>query len=220
MIDHSIAPAGAQDSAARARFISRVRAADAAGCPVHRATRAVAFDEAVAGPFIDAVDDAIDHAFAESDAIGDAPAMRVLVSGPGAGKSTALVYACAWHGRPCGSLSAVFVRAPTLARTHRAMHDNRTAWERWLRSDLLCVDELGTEEKPEVITELLLERWDAGRITLCASNLTEIACAERYFSDSFGLRLRDRAAGQTRSGLPLFVTSNEASLRMRAEGDR
>lgn len=201
--------------AERARLAKLTRAADAAGCPRHHGIRAAAFDEAIDGVLIDAIDETVEHADEHSSPIGPAPAFRVLLSGPGVGKSVALTYACAWLGRPRGELETTYVRAETIAVTHRAMHDNRATWARWTGCDVLCIDELGLEEKPGLITELLLTRWDAGVITFAAGNMTADDFTTRYLEGIAGARLYDRIRGMAAEGLHAIVQSDAESRRGR-----
>jgi DNA replication protein DnaC len=77
---------------------------------------------------------------------------------------------------------------------------------------LLCIDELGIEAYPEVLVELMLQRWTAGLLTLSASNLSVEEFIARYLSRA-GERLADRLTQQRHRGLRTFVKATWASYR-------
>lgn len=183
--------------------------ADLCGAPAQREVRAAALAPHPVGPFIDAAREVFTYARGKAPAHrGKTPAFRVLLSAPGVGKSVALTFAIV--NAPRG---AAYATAAEIARTHRAMHDNRGAWQRWVNVDLLCIDELGVEEKPEVVSELLLDRWTAGGLTLCAGNIGSKQLAARYFGGELGARLKDRLNDQVANGLSVLVQRDDESRR-------
>jgi hypothetical protein len=130
---------------------------------------------------------------------GRQPAIAILAGRPGNGKTTALGWAVARSSK-----AAQFVVARLIAASPRnGWH--RDAWEKWSTCDLLAIDELGREEPGENnggvlrISALLAERYDAGLVTLCATNLDAQGFAQRYADDRLASRLR---AGQFRNGGP------------------
>ena len=114
----------------------------------------------------------------------------VLVGTPGNGKTSALAWAVTWHERP-----ALYTLARVVGATiNNGYSDNTAALKRWSKCDLLAIDELGHEESPEHsarIAALIAERYDAGRVTLCAGNVSSAWFAERYGNERLISRLRN-----------------------------
>lgn len=118
------------------------------------------------------------------------PGILMLVGEPGQGKTVAMARAVLHHPR-----SARLVAASAIADPKVGGFDGRAvreAWDRLVRVDLLAIDELGWEAQPQLLVELLLRRFDAGRFTVCASNLDPKTFAERYREQA----LFDRVASQ------------------------
>ena len=87
---------------------------------------------------------------------------------------------------------------------------------------MLVIDDAGTEsQRPELIRDLVLTRFDAGLVTIGSTNLSRIEVAERYLSDEHG-RLADRLINAQGRGVgdavgddgqPWYVEITGASLR-------
>ena len=128
------------------------------------------------------------------------PVVAVLAGPPGDGKSTALAWAVAHHER-----SAAYALARAVGATPRGTWipvSERAQIEKWARVDLLAIDELGHEDDgdgSERIAALIAERYDKGRITLCATNLAADAFFARYMNARLESRLH---RGQFRGGAP------------------
>lgn len=147
--------------------------------------------------------------------------MVAMVGGnPGVGKTAGMV-----HALLRADSGALFVPASEIAATPRnGFSENLHAWGRWQSVQLLAIDDLGAEiGEAESITALLCARYDAGRATLCTTNLSKGRLAERYFAGDVGLRLADRlvnAQGQARGavspgpgGLGWYLEVRGVSLR-------
>lgn len=193
----------------RTRISSLAHRADQANCPSERNVRVAAFAHDIAGPVIDSVIEVVEWARGGAHVgYGRQPALRALLAERGVGKTVAMVYVLTRLHR-----TGLYVTAAELARTHRAMHDNRAAWASWLRADVLCIDEAGNEEKPDVVAELLLDRWSNGGITFVAGNVVRQVFVKRYLSGELGLRLRDRLGEQHAAGLRWCAEFAERSRR-------
>lgn len=133
------------------------------------------------------------------------PLVLVVLGPVGTGKSVALGWAVTHHG-----YTARHVAAPDLPGRvdHSAMRETR---ERLVRVDLLAVDEVGTEDKPATVLDLVLDRYNAGKATLLAGNVTKAQFAERYTDG----RLRSRLARQQADGQPVLVVLAGEDLRQR-----
>ncbi len=128
-----------------------------------------------------------------------APAVLVLLSEPGTGKSSALGHAVAWHRD-----NAAYVTASDLASSPRTAHtETHGPWERRVNCDLLAVDEIGTEPESADgraesgvarVLRVVLERWTRARATILAGNLTAEAFLKRYAEPRLESRLRQQAA--------------------------
>jgi DNA replication protein DnaC len=147
--------------------------------------------------------------------------MVAMVGGnPGVGKTAGMA-----HALLRADAGALFVPASEIAATPRnGFSENLHAWGRWQSVQLLAIDDLGAEiGEAESITALMCARYDAGRATLCTTNLSKGRLAERYFAGDVGLRLADRlvnAQGLARGavspgpgGLGWYVEVRGASLR-------
>lgn len=135
---------------------------------------------------------------------GDPPALLVLGGGVGVGKTVALVSACL-------ATAGVFVEAPVLASTLQgSFGETHTLWRMWREWRFLAIDECGTERKtPEAVADLLMLRWNAGLITVCAGNITAETFASRYFGEH-AARMADRFRDQKH---PWYVDCDGESLR-------
>lgn len=129
------------------------------------------------------------------------PLVLVLSSAPGVGKSVALRHAV--------------TQAPPSARyvlSHRFA--GLVEWKneelfRSMRSvKLLALDEFGLERDPAPVSQLLVERWDAGLITLVATNLGIEDLDKRMDA-----RVLDRVEQQRLAGLDWLVLLSESSRR-------
>ena len=129
------------------------------------------------------------------------PLIFVLSSSPGTGKSVALRHAIV-HARP----------SARYALSHRV-----SGLVEWKNEDLLkslrscrtlALDELGLERDPAPICQLLVERWDAGHVTILATNLG--------VEDLYGrldARVIDRLEGQRADGQDWLALLSEGSYR-------
>lgn len=191
--------------------------ADLCDAPAQSEVRDFALAAHPVGPFIDAAREVFTYARPPDAPLrrGKRPAFRVLLGPMGTGKSVALTFALAHAPR-----GAAYTTAAEITRTHRAMHDNRGVWAKWVNVDLLCIDELGTEEKPEVITELLLDRWKTGGLTIGAGNVSAKVIASRYLAGELGARLKERLGEQVARGLSLTVARADESRRAKPQRTR
>jgi len=131
------------------------------------------------------------------------PLVLVVLGPVGTGKSCALGWAVAHHDRNARHISAPDALALV---DHSAMREAR---ERLVRVDLLALDEAGTEEKPATVLDLVLDRYNAGKVTLFAGNVTREQFAERYTD----VRLRSRLARQQADGQRVLVVLDGHDMR-------
>ena len=112
-----------------------------------------------------------------------------LIGPPGTGKTTSAVRLVLHH--EASGRSALYVRAPVLPAIRN--YGTAEVYDRVRRTDLLVVDEIGTEIDPKVLVNLVLERHDCERLTVLVGNLAPNECVERYqlMTD---LRMRSRMA--------------------------
>jgi len=143
--------------------------------------------------------------------------MVVMVGGPpGVGKTAGMVSSLLRT-----DVSALFVHASEIAATPKnGYSENLHAWGRWQSVQILAIDDLGAEiGDAEAITALLCARYDAGRATLCTTNLEAPELVRRYFVGSTGRRLADRlvnaqgTAPAGASGLAWYIGVEGRSLR-------
>ena len=175
------------------------------GVPDDVEVRRWALDAHAGGPLFDAVREAVAwQRERQESAGGKVPVLRFFSGAPGTGKSSALAWGVAtWPKR------ARYVTADALCRTR-----GDEPWQEAREVALLALDELGVEAHPERITELLLARWSAGRLTLCGTNLGLDELIERYLRGA-GARLFDRLQHQRAWGLRAFVPVSWGSYRGR-----
>lgn len=174
------------------------------GIPTDHEVRRYALDAHPDGALFEAIREAIGWQREQQERTGGrVPAMRALVGPPGTGKTCALAWACAsWQRR------ALYRTADTLC----VLKKGDAEWREVVSASLLCIDELGIEAYPEVLVELLLQRWTAGLLTLTASNLSVDEFVARYLRRA-GERLADRLTQQRARGLRTFVKATWASHR-------
>jgi DNA replication protein DnaC len=207
------AEAVALDRARQARMARRAVAAIATqrGLPAQEELRAVATNpNPVLTPALEAVRNIAAWRGARRRGV-----VRVLAGPPGTGKTCAAAWTCLWdapdHPR---EVSALFVAAAEIGRTPRNNYsEHLAAWRRWTEMPLLVIDDLGLEGEAarEGLALLLLERYDAGRVTICTANLPDAAVGARYLAGEIGPRLADRLLrGQS---LPWYVAVDGTSLR-------
>jgi len=192
-----------RDKLAKARA-EREELCELRGIPADHEVRSYALDPHPTGELFEAIREAIAWQREQQERRGGlVPAMRVLVGPPGTGKTCALAWACAsWPKR------ALYRTADALS----TLKKQDAEWREAVNASLLVVDELGIEAYPEVLVELLLARWTAGALTLCASNLSVDEFIARYFARA-GERLADRLTQQRARGLRTFVKATWASYR-------
>jgi len=120
-----------------------------------------------------------------------------LIGTPGTGKTTAAIRVILAH--EASHRSAAYLRAPIVPGVRN--YATAELYDRARRVDLLVLDEVGTETEAKVITELVCERHDHGRVTICVGNLDAPQCVERYalMADA---RVRSRMAQLRRLGCP------------------
>jgi hypothetical protein len=141
------------------------------------------------------------------------PVVAILSGTPGDGKSSAIASAVAHHEG-----TATFALARTIGTTPRnGFSTNQALLEKWSRVDLLAVDELGHEDSPdgsERIAALIAERYDRGRATLCATNLSIDEFVTRYLNARLESRLnRGQFKGGAPNGWPYFHRVPDLDLR-------
>lgn len=198
--------------AARARWereqLARARAERAELCtlrgvPEDVEVRRWALDPHPSGELFDAIREAIAwQREREEQRGGRVPVLRILAGTTGTGKTSALAWGVAtWPRR------ARYVTADALCSSK-----TDEPWREARDASLLALDELGIEAHPDRVTELLLARWSAGRLTLCGTNLTSSEIITRYMARA-GERLLDRLRAQKASGLRAFVAAHGASFR-------
>jgi hypothetical protein len=80
--------------------------------------------------------------------------------------------------------------------------------------DLLAIDELGDDERPDRVAVLLRARYNAGKATLLAGNVTPEAFRDRYCDD----RLRSRLGRQQADGQRVTVALRDRDMRALPHG--
>jgi hypothetical protein len=73
-----------------------------------------------------------------------------------------------------------------------------------MRKEILCIDELGIEQDPELLAECLIRRTNAGLVTLVSTNLSPDEVITRYLPNQglSGRRLFSRLQAQDIAGMP------------------
>lgn len=182
---------------------ARQELCDLRGIPDDFEVRRWALDPHPTGPLFKAISEAIRFKLDRQKELGGVvPVMRFLVGSPGTGKSSALAWAVAEWEQP-----ALFTTADVLCRSK-----DETLWRDVARVSLLVIDELGIEPTADRITELMLQRWQRGKLTLCGTNLTAKELMDRYMTGA-GARLLDRLAHQKANGLAAQVKAIGPSYR-------
>lgn len=149
---------------------------------------------------------AVQRAMAWRDARGARQPLVLVVLGPvGTGKSVALGHAIAHHER-----NARHVIAPDVL-PRASYSELRAARAKMVAVDLLAIDEIGTEEKPTVVLDMILDRYNAGKATIIAGNVTKEQFSDRYADD----RLRSRLGRQQADGQNVLVVLTGSDLRAR-----
>jgi len=141
-----------------------------------------------------------------------AACIRVVSGAKGIGKTVAAAHVLL---RTCGE-SAVYLAATWVGpRDRRTGFQAQQEWERWCQARAMLLDDLGTEEDPTRITELLLERYNAGRVTFVTCNLTRDDVHKHYYRSALGDRLFDRLrhAQAEDGGLASYVLAQGPCLR-------
>jgi hypothetical protein len=182
---------------------AREEICDLRGVPDDIEVRRWALSTHPTGPLFDAVSMAIRwKQDRESELGGAVPAMRFLIGAPGTGKTSALAWAAvSWPKR------ALYVTADVLSRSK-----DEATWRDATNVSLLVLDELGIETTADRTTELMLQRWSKGKLTLCGTNLTPQEIIARYMTSAGG-RLLDRLAHQRANGLPGYAVADWVSHR-------
>jgi DNA replication protein DnaC len=153
-----------------------------------------------------------------STQVGRRPVVRLVAGTAGSGKSCGLAW-CATHHRR----SAEFVSASRIAATPRnGWSENESAWSRWLKVDLLCIDEVGCEKGDTAALALLIaERYNQGLATLLSGNISRKDFGERYRDERLADRLRNgQGMGGLPDGLAWYVQVTGESLRNPANAAR
>lgn len=195
---------------AAARAESRARAA---GVPRHPdLLRAALRGSPAPTDALAAVRDALAWRERTRTAAGARPFLRALGGPPGTGKSVALAWACV-HGEG----TARFAPASVADQELRSWGpDARAAKDALRQVDLLALDDAGRAADTDAIRELLALRYDDGRATLLATNLTSEDVVTRYLDARLADRLiRDQQAAP--GGLAWWVPCVGPSRR---GGDR
>jgi DNA replication protein DnaC len=128
-------------------------------------------------------------------------ALTLFFSGPpGCGKTVALSWAL-WHSEKPGR----FVYATDLeVLLGSQWGQERDESQRVMRKEILCIDELGIEQDPELLAECLIRRTNAGLVTLVSTNLSPDEVITRYLPNQglSGRRLFSRLQAQDLAGMP------------------
>jgi DNA replication protein DnaC len=198
----------------------RVRAsADDAQIPEELGLRTIALmDDPPKTEALTAYRDALEWRDKNSTQVGRRPVVRLVAGTAGSGKSCALAW-CATHHRR----SAEFVSASRVAATPRnGWSENEAAWSRWLRVDLLCIDEAGCEKGDTAALALLIaERYNHGLATLLSGNISRKDFTERYRDERLADRLKNgQGMGGGPEGLSWYVQVTGDSLRNPANVER
>jgi predicted AAA+ superfamily ATPase len=112
--------------------------------------------------------------------LGTQPTLIALCGPTRTGKTVALSLAVS-----SVEASALYVTTYQMADVPKPYrHDETHPWNTWRTVDVLAIDEVHADESviPR-IRSLLYERWDNGRCTLLAGNLTVSTFMARYLSD-------------------------------------
>lgn len=147
---------------------------------------------------------------------GSWPALLFLSGAPDSGKSCAMAWTAVHH-----PARALFVTAAEIAATAFGHSETTEQWREWYDVDLLCIDELGLERgEPDKLARVLVERYNRGRFTLCAGNLTLEEFQGRYNpGEQTRLWSRlEREQGQLAGGLPWYVLLEPCDLRGKGIG--
>lgn len=129
------------------------------------------------------------------------PAIVVILGGAGVGKTAAMARAIARHQRDAHYAYARDASIALVAR-HRSFALERSHAElsqKLHEVDLLALDELGTEP-PALTTELIhlvAARWEEGRATLLAGNLSPEQFTARYVATDVRFASRLASSGST-----------------------
>jgi hypothetical protein len=130
------------------------------------------------------------------------PLVLALLGSTGSGKSVALGWAVLHHDRSARQVAAADV-------PRRVEHSEAKAERaRLLAVDLLAVDEIGgrSDEQPAHVLDLVLERYNAGRVTLLAGNVTAAHFKGQYADERLASRLRRQQADGQRVVVQLAAT--------------
>ena len=194
----------------RQRVYARARELDARGVLPNTHLRTLAEGDVRKGPlFRSPLLRATQLAVSWADEHGTG--LVLFLSGPaGCGKTVALSRRVA-----CGPQGSRFAYARDVARLLSARYgEEAERAEAYAQVPLLALDEAGFEHDPELIAELLIRRFDAGRVTLLASNLDLEGLDARYLHGVAGAeRLESRLAGQQRQGQPWWAQGPSEDLR-------
>jgi DNA replication protein DnaC len=134
-----------------------------------------------------------------------------LCGGCGTGKSVALGWAVLRHDGSARMISSDRAGSYDPSQAHS---QSRAEWDRIVGVDLLAIDELGDEDRPDRVGVLLRARYNAGKATLLAGNLTPAQFRERYCDERLRSRLSRQQAERQRVTLAL------RGADMRAGGPR
>ncbi len=176
----------------------RVALAIERGAPIDPDARLAAFDELRQTKAVRAVM----HALAWREG-RRRPCVLYLSGLPGTGKTVALTKLMLDAPRTGRYVQANAVPA------RNGFSTTEEEYKQLLRVDALAIDEIGRELKPDVIRDLLLDRWTHGGMTVLAGNSTADAFNARYLDDAIASRLRL----QMRNDLPYLVLLADADMR-------
>lgn len=200
------------------RIREQKETADTRGIVPDGDVRVHAFRPDLDGAYIRAIVEAVEWRRDRSRMSGERQPALIVLSGPrGRGKTVALSWKVMHEDR-----SAWYVTASQITTTIRNGHsDPEALWRRWERCSVLAIDDVELEDKPDILSGLLLTRWSQGGLTLLASNLSRRDFGARYLSGPSGERLLDRIEHvQKRHGLKWCVVDSGPSLRQTAEAPR
>lgn len=124
-----------------------------------------------------------------------APFVKIVSGAKGLGKTVAAGHVML----RVSPESAVCVPASLAGNPRRAGPQTQIEWERWRTERLVLLDDLGTEEDPTPIVDLLWSRFTSGRGTFVTCNMAREVVLHRYFESAIGDRLHARLT-ETQSG--------------------
>jgi hypothetical protein len=181
--------------------------ADECGVPRDPQLRAIVFDRYMAKTAASiACREAVEFAWENR-----VPVFRAVGGDFGVGKSVGMARALIKS-----NCSAMFVPSAAIVASPRNGHSEFNGrWDAWVETELLCIDEIGCERgDPTIVRDLIVERINAGGVTLATTNLDRKDFLTRMQFDG---RIKSRL-GEAQAKLPwhVWITGDD----LRNEGNR